>query len=774
MTGVSAKFTGQTQLATESFQQAKLEMDTLLVLRHAIGDALNATYNRFVFGRSITDPAQAAEAAYELQKSAGLRREEAIAQDLAATKIKTPFFDYVIERGEENTEIFDTLNKSRVLMKVFHDYFMPGEAWDKRSLLGKGLGLTTTSLRGMGLGKTSYYPGGENVNLSIFGQLSATADEFTTALFANARVRALAIRDVDEKIAAGTLDPADRTDEIAKYLDKEFNKLYKPVKVGFDQTTIGYSVLDNQILGLTRAVNLTEELTGPLQDVEGAINKLRQSNNPVAAAFGRDIFPFLVSPLNGIKRAAMIASGGEVAQFGLDVVRLGAKTLPEKVINTFSPGIKQNIIDFESKYFSDDIAIRNKAQGALALAIGLQTLAFFHVRDGNQDITGGLENTYRETAGAVDAYTWKVGNMRIPYRYIPLYGNTLAFQATMRDLYEFGKIESPDMVALSVAALASYILETPAIAGLDRVIKAVTSAGTGDITRLQRLLAESVTKVSDPYLNLRKVIAQGIDPRKPASPITRLVQRDWVKRGTTKEGFSQSDLINAALDTGFGTFGVAVEYSPLGYLADAIVKVAGIEPEARSRKALWYGKPGETINANHAGKWYPLQAVLGRYWAFPDKLEGDPVAKEMVYNLIAPPRTSLYNSDGVGINETILNDFNHFLNSEFEYRDPATGKTHKGIYSALKDLIKSPIYTQHPSVDSPFKMTVGPFGVPIAQADWDRDNNMRRTLLSDYVRTLVDIAKEEFLMGTIPGQRYKMPEDMKQFILQQRQTGGAQ
>lgn len=776
LTGTAAKFLGQTQLATESFQQAKLEMDTLLMLRHAIGDALAATYNRFVFGRSITDPVQAAEAAYELQKSAGLRREEAIAQDLAATKIKTPFFNYVIDRGETNPELFDTLNKSRVLMKVFHDYFMPGEAWNKRSLLGKGLGLTTTSLRGMGLGKTSYYPGGENVNLSIFGQLSATADELSTALFANARVRALAIRDVDEKIAAGTLDPADRADEIAKYLNKEFNNLYKPVKVGFDQTTIGYSVLDNQILGLTRAVNLTEELTGPLQDVEGAINKLRQSNNPVTAAFGRDLFPFLVSPINGIKRAAMISSGGEIAQFGLDTFRLGLKPLPEKVLDILPPNFKQNITDFESKYFSDDITVRTKAQGALALAVGLQALAFFHVRDGNQDITGGLENTYRETAGAVDAYTIKVGNTRIPYRFLPLYGNTLAFQATLRDLYEFAPgRDTSGLMALGLTSLANYILETPAIAGMDRLIKALTSAGEGDISRLQKIIADSVAKVGDPYLNLRKVVTQGINPRKPASPVTRFAQRGWYERGSMSEkGMTVQDVVNSAIDTGFGTFGIAAEYNPVGFLADAVVSIMKNEPEGRSRKALWYGKPGETINSNHAGKWYPLQAVLGRYWAFPDKLEGDPVSKEMVYNLIAPPRTSLYNSDGVGINETILNDFNHFLNSEFEYRDPATGKTHKGIYSALKDLIKSPIYTQYPSVDSPFKMTVGPFGVPVAQADWDRDNNMRRTILSNYVRTLVDIAKEEFLMGTIPGQRYKMPEDMKQFILKQRQTGGAQ
>jgi hypothetical protein len=87
----------------------------------------------------------------------------------------------------------------------------------------------------MGLGKKSYYPGGENVNLSLFMQLSATADELTTALFANAHVRAVVNKEVDDQIAAGVIDRADRAEEIARRLNKEMSDMYKPVKVGFDQ-----------------------------------------------------------------------------------------------------------------------------------------------------------------------------------------------------------------------------------------------------------------------------------------------------------------------------------------------------------------------------------------------------------------------------------------------------------------------------------------------------------------------------------------------------------
>jgi len=780
ITGTMAKWLGKTEFAKESLDEARIAADTILQTRFVLGEALEATYNRFVYGKAISDPAQAADSAYEIQRAGGLRREEAIAQDLAQKQVRIPFVNYVMERGENDDKLFDTVNGSRVFLKAFHDYFMPAEAWEKRSWFGKYvMGGTTTALRGMGLGKKSYYPGGENVNLSLPMQLSAAADELTTALFANAHVRAVVNKEVDEQIAAGVVASADRAEEIARRLNKEMSDVYKPVKVGFDQQTIGYSVLDNQILQMTRAINLTEELTGPLANTADAVNALRNSKHPALAAFGRDIFPFLTSPLNGIKRAAMIAYGGEVVQAGVDAFRAGfstgMKALPESIADRLPAKTRQDIIDFESKYVSSDPQIRSRAQGALALSLGINALAFFLLRDGNQDLTGGLENTYRETEGVRDPYTWKVGGMMIPYRYLPVIGNTLAFHATIRDLQEFSPgRETSGAFALAIASLANTILETPAIAGFDRVIKALTAAGTGDVSRMQKLIADSVAKVSDPYLNLRKVVIQGFDPRKPASPVTRFADKGFYSTGKLGEkGITMSDIGNSILDSSFGSFGIASEYSPVGVIADALVSVVRNEPEFRtaSRKALWYGKPGTTINANHAGKWYPVQAVLGRYWLFPDKLGEDPVANEMVVNLISPPRKTLFSADGVGINEAVLNDFNHFLNSEFEYYDPVFNKQYKGAHAYLKDLVNSKQYKQYPSVDSPFRM--GSMGL-VQDPNWGREDNMRRVILKNEVDKLISIAKEQFLMGDLPGQRYKAPAEMKQLVLQNRLTGGAQ
>jgi hypothetical protein len=775
LTGTAAKFLGKTAVAKESFQEAKWAADVLLQTRFVIGDALDATYNRFVYGKAISDPAAASQSAYEISNTTSLRREEAIAQDLSATSIKTPFFNYVLERSGEDDKIFDVLNKGRVMTKVFHDYFMPGEAWSKRSNLGKGIGLTTTALRGMGVGAKSYYPGGENVNLTIFNQLSATADELSTALYANASVRARVVGEIDEQIAAGLiLNKADRAELLAKKLDKEFSEMYKPIKAGFDQKTIGYSVMDNQMLELTRAVNLTEELTGPGGDVVAMINKLRQSKHGPLRFFARDIFPIITSPINGIKRAVMIAYGGEIAQAGTDVVRATGssivKSLPEQVANLIPPKFRQEVIDFESKYMSSDVKVRSKAQGALALSVGINSLAWFLLRDGNQDIAGGLENTYREAEGAVEPYTWNIGGMSVPYRYLPVIGNTLAFHSTIRDLQEFapGK-DTSGLVALATASLANTILETPSIAGFDRLIAALKSASTGDVSRLKRMLSESVAKAGDPYLNLRKVATESVDPRKPASPVNRFTgdAGKFYQRGKLGEkGVTISDLQNSIVDTALGAFGIANEYTGVGIIADALVSVITQDPEYRtsSRKALWYGKPGETVSARHAGIWQPFKAVLGRYWVFPDRLE-NPLAKEMVYNLYSPPRNTLYHSDGVGINDTVLNDFNHFMNKEFEYYDPISKKSFKGAYSYLSKLVTSKEYTQYPGVDSPFKM--GPFGL-VQDANWNREDNMRRVILKSEADKLINIAKEQFLMGELPGQRYKAPPEMKQMILNNR------
>ena len=67
---------------------------------------------------------------------------------------------------------------------------------------------------------------------------------------------------------------------------------------------------------------------------------------------------------------------------------------------------------------------------------------------------------------------------------------------------------------------------------------------------------------------------------------------------------------------------------------------------------------------------------------------------------------------------------------------------------------------------------MGPFGL-VQDANWNREDNMRSVILKNEVSKLIGIAKEQFLMGDLPGQRYKAPPEMKQMILNNRLTGGS-
>lgn len=102
-------------------------------------------------------------------------------------------------------------------------------------------------------------------------------------------------------------------------------------------------------------------------------------------------------------------------------------------------------------------------------------MVFFQMRDPNLEITGGLENTWRSEQGQVGLFTMKIntpfGPWRMPYRWIPIYGNVMALQATMRDIEEFGMNKGWDLMGAVTAATANYIMETPGLASLTDSLK---------------------------------------------------------------------------------------------------------------------------------------------------------------------------------------------------------------------------------------------------------------------------------------------------------------
>ena len=783
------------EVSEAAIKEAKINAGVMYQWLFSINEGFEAAYKRFVYGKQIADPKQASNKAYEIAQTGGIRREEAINQDLNAESLKIPYINYVLERKKNGDDkLFDTLNKGRVLVKAFHDYTIPGEAWNLRGPIGKTLGATTTLTRNItknlpiggekGLGTHSYYPGGEYMNLSLATQIAGTADEFVTTIFAHGRVKAEARFEVDELIAAGKYAPEERGAKIKEHIDKVKERIYKEkVLVGYDQKVLGHAVNEEKILEMTRAINLVEELTGPLGDMENAINVLRNSKDPRLAAFARHVIPYVVSPVNAIKRSVKYAYGGEVAHLAFDVAALGLKEvrkrLPEKILSradaTSRGALTEAVMNFESKYFSDDLAIRSKAQGAAAVSAGIMSSTWALVNMGEHDITGGMEHTYRQGEPVRKPYTWLINGEEYSYRWWPIIGPAIAFHANLRDLTQHGSNPVDDVATFAFATMANTIMEVPALAGVEQLFKVVSTTETGNLSRLQKFLADGAAKAGDPYLNLRKFIKFGVDPRKPADPLGRvkLPTTDRFKAEKTLEkepvGFGQRVLEEVGDVTSMGVSMLANSYedTPITFIAEAITNLISEDDDVRlrSRKSVWYGKPEETVKANHAGFFWPLQAVFGRYMPFSTNQE-DVVNREMLNNMISPPPANLYQAEGVrAVDKTVLNEFGFFLNTEYTFYNKQFKKTYTGVNDFLRDLMQSEMYQSLPGLDSPYAI-----GNTFSDKNfnWDRENNSRRAVLMKEVRALYSGAKEKFLQGDQPNQRFKAPENLKQYINTQR------
>ena len=794
------KNTGDTYV--EAIQTAKRNTKIWKYYQGTLAEAYEASKARFLFGRGITDPGTFNKAA-EIGAS-GLKRSDEIIDDLRAQEIKLPFTDYILRRSDtEKDALFDTLNGLRVGMKVFHDYAIAGEAWEKRGWRAKWLlapmveGQRHLPGRLGEIGTKSFYSGGEFVNMTMPFQFAALGDEFLSAWQSNAMVKALAEIDIDERIVAGTLDEADRADEFRKLISKENKDFYAPVTAGLDDTVIGHQIIGKQlenVMEMTREVNRTEELTGIYKGIGGLINKGRYAEQngwpPQMGAFANVMAGVVTSPLNSIKWGIRYGTGVDIYRAVGDSAVLGGKGLLEHLPEELQKRITQNypFVDnlrkFESKYFSSDMNVRTKAQGALAVAVGMHSMAMMHMNDPELEITGGLENTYRSEQGQVGLYTMRIktpwGGFRFPYRWIPVYGSVLAMQATFRDIEEFGHNSEWDLMGTVAAATANYIMETPGLASFDRVIKAVEGVIRNDLRGLTDVASQALAYSGEPYYQLRKFIAEGFDPRKPSNITDQYREEFWLNNPEADD----NPIFGAFKQLGgnIGAVGAhSIEYNAFGFLTDEIMSIIKGHPEGRDRRALWFGTPGETVNVRGGGKYAPLKAVFGRFMPFPDDL--DVVGREIVTNLIEEPKRTLFSGKQYnvkGVSKKVLNDFNHFLNEEFTYYDAVTGQTFLGLNAAIKDLVESEYYQNLPGLDSPYAssgyQTMIP-GVKVGSQsqNWDSKNNERRAYLQGYIRTLINKAKEDFMMGEYEEQQYKAPLELKEYVLKHRRnllTGG--
>jgi hypothetical protein len=747
------KFTRNAEKAATGWKQYQETSKWLKNYIYGVGAMIPDLYNKLIFPTP--------NANYNPTRGS-LLRQDAILDDLAADSfnIKTPFTEWQATR-EDLGDVYDILNKGRVLFKVWHDSFIPGEAWEKAGKLANVLGYSTSVPRQFGFGKTSFYPEGEKENMTAVFKLLGLGDEIVSSVMGNAWHRTQIEFQIEDEIRRGVLNPDDAAATLKTRLKERTKEMFDPITVGSSDTVVGHKIRDKQFQAFKALVTQTEALTGGLSTVEDAIQTLQNHQNPQIAAFASYLMPATGQTLNWLKQATSIASGVEVGIGIADAARssfsLAAKNLPEGVASYLqqrNPKTLQSIIDFESKYTSDDPIIRQRAQQALGLALAYHTIAFQMVWNSDLEITGNLgqgqmyKYAPKDQPFIITANLPVVGQQSIDYRYLfPTLGATIAAQTIFRDLSQFEPSTTINNLFGMIAAIqANMILDTPSLAGTDRINEALQKAGDGDVSPLFKLAADYMTKYGNPYQQLTKQIVRGIRPGKPADLTSRYQRKAAISK--VKVGKSEKFNFGTALrntvvevgDTMAGLVGPSFESNGLNLMFDAIEAVVTQNPEklAASRQALWYGKSGEILSYSKLPQLaYPIQAVTDRFMPFYSKTD-DPVYQAMRDNLVAPPGVDLFARQNVKISKTSLNSFNHFLNSESLFIDPWTGKTHVGLYSFVKSIISRPEYKNRAQVTSPFKGK---------DFNWERQGDPSGDFLRAEVRKAINIAKDQWVRG---------------------------
>lgn len=747
------KFTGNTEKAATAWKQYRESSKWLKNYIYGVGATIPELYNKLIFPTPNPNYSPA---------RGSLLRQDAILDDLNADSfnVETPWTKWEASR-EDLGDVYDVLNKGRVLFKVWHDAFIPGEAWEKAGRLANVLGYVGQIPRKLGIGTKSYYPEGEQENMTAVFRLLGLGDEVVSSIMGNAWHKTQIEFQIEDEIFRGVLHPDDAAAELKKRVTKKTEQLFNPITVGSSDVVIGNKIRDKQFEAFRSLVTQTEALTGGWNTIEDAIQALQNHKNPQVAAFASYLMPATGQTLNWLKQASNVATGVEIVVGASDLARSAAslvgKNLPEATaayLRQRNPKALQSIIDFESKYTSDDPIIRQRAQQALGMALAYHFIAFQMVWNSDFEITGsmGQGQTYKFALKDVP-FTMKanipgIGEQTIDYRYLfPTFGAALAAQTILRDLTQFEPSTSINQFfGMIMAVQANMLLDTPSLAGTDRINEALQKAGDGDVGPLFKVAADFAAKYGNPYHQLTKQVVRGLRPGKPADTVSRY-QRKYAmsreKTGTAKSVSLGQMAINGiaeAGDTMVGLFGPSFEANGLNLMFDSVEAWLTSNPEklAASRQALWYGKPGEILSYSRLPQLaYPIQAVTERFMPFYAATD-DPVYQAVRDHLVAPPGVDLFASQKIKISKTALNSFNHFLNSEAKFLDPWTGETVIGMYEYIKRIINSPDYKYSNKITSPFKGK---------NFNWNREDDPAGTLLKSYVREGINLAKDQWVAG---------------------------
>jgi len=782
-----ARYAGKEELVEAGAKQAELQSKWLKGYLYGFMNSWDGFSNKMIFPEAHPD---------YVKNPISLINQQAKLDDLAVTKfdIRTPFGKWAVSKTDfEKPELYNLINYGRVWMKSMHDNIISGNDWKKlpgfikgwrfnelswlpghksldtwtegRRVL-PGLGAPIQLGREFGIGKTPYYAKGEDQSMTAVLKSLSWGDSFFTEVSGNAWANAKVRMQIADEVAEGLIKPENVGAEVIKRLNKSTSDLFSPVTAGIDQKIVGWEIRDKQFSQFKDFINLTEEITGgPIADMKTAIDTLKKSDNPAVSAFATTLMPVTTSAFNWLKNKIPIISGYHAVRGGVDAIRLGAKVTKDQIGKNLAPEVvetlRRNPIgkkllsdanEFESLYLHSDPIIRERAQQALGLTLTYQTAAFaivWGLDAAGWESTGPMTHTYREAKGLKKPFHLRldvpfmdfpgVDAIEIPFMYLGSFGATLALHTTYRDLKQFGNADSSaDIILLGLAAQARQIMEIPVLTGPDKATDAITKAGEGDFRPMQRLIADTVSKVGSPYLMYERDLSRMIFKSKKAGPLEGPGTPKYYKKGGLH---SIGNVGWGAYNTLIGTLGYRFEDTGVGPLIDAISSVIADDPTIwqGSRQAMPFGKPGELINHSDLPRLaYPLEALTGRIFPINSRVDDDKVNQARLDNLIPPIDRNLFSDRGVGISDTTINEINHFLNEDALFTSPWTGKTHVGIHALVTEIVNRPEYKQMSGSD-----VVSPYRT----GNWDRKNSDRANWIKSIIRNQIKIVIEQWVDG---------------------------
>ena len=423
---------------------------------------------------------------------------------------------------------------------------------------------------------------------------------------------------------------------------------------------------------------------------------------------------------------------------------------------------------FKSKVHHKDPKVRAEARSALTTATAFNFAVMTAVQSNLIEATGGQTQSYQEANGAyVPPYHVKLGGAWVPYRWIPYFGELMAFSTNFRD-YSRNEINfvNQSAVGTSIVAMAATLFDTPAIAGVDTLI-----SGLRNPHKMEDLLIDYIERTMgtgySPFLyaiGRLTTEAYHARPLHGASPdVLFRSEADYKKAGENLEYGEK-----------WAAFGKKLAPSMIIRAASRIANSTGMLPlievmdqnisgqdEGDFRQAHWY-KPGD-ITYTGPRQRSVLQTMLGRHWPVPH--EADEVDMELFRNGIKPPNQVFRRYGGIVANESMVNKFRRYLGTEFKFSNgDSLYERYRQVISGERHVPGSPGVFYNDLEDDPRNSLT----LDGNYAPWinRKDILTKRLVLMDIRREAISIASEQFLRGEVriysrDEEPYNVPTQLK-------------